>query len=404
MELKNGGVTGKMSQKVSMYQITKELIEEDGCGDADSATIKSQNSNNCKYLIKVLNAVGIDETLFKGSKGYSFTVESKDAVKEIIKKHEDYSKEMKKSLPDRDIKILDELASHIKTILNNEIDDEDRLSVELARVEIFTYRELIRLNRYLQKLMYVDWDKTLSFEDNAVLQMYYIEEMKALKDKFQKIREIFSDIRNEGLLEKSFQEADDMSSKKPSGREKIVLEAPLIKKFLDPKNKEDLLVQEELKNLANYSNMTPKQLIEEMEAFRQSNYQEHHLFELKKIVLDRLVIRKLLDPKKQKDESVQEGWRRLSELLGINTSMLIKEMKVFQQSNYQEHHLFELKSNEQMHSYDSPYDVLEQAKEEYENQEAINRDIVQLSKQMEVEKLINSFNEKNSNHSSLFKS
>jgi len=271
-------------------------------------------------------------------------------------------------------------------------------------VEIFTYRELIRLNRYLQKLMYVDWDKTVSFEDNAVLQMYYIEEMKALKDKFQKIREIFSDIRNEGLLEKSFQEADDMSSKKPSGREKIVLEAPLIKKFLDPKNKEDLLVQEELKNLANYSNMTPKQLIEEMEAFRQSNYQEHHLFELKKIVLDRLVIRKLLDPKKQKDESVQEGWRRLSELLGINTSMLIKEMKAFQQSNYQEHHLFELKNNEQMHSYDSPYDVLEQAKEEYENQEAINRDIVQLSKQMEVEKLINSFNEENSNHSSLFKS
>lgn len=127
-----------MVEKVTMYQISKELLEEEDIHTIpESASIKEANANNCKYFKKVLNAVAIDEEIFKNENEYSFSIESKEDIKSIIKKHATFSKLLKKHPKDRDLKLLTELTAHIKTLLINEI--EDRFSLQ-SMIKIIVFK------------------------------------------------------------------------------------------------------------------------------------------------------------------------------------------------------------------------------------------------------------------------
>ncbi|MCA0151351.1 hypothetical protein LCD52_21865 [Rossellomorea vietnamensis] len=306
-----------MVEKVTMYQISKELLEEEDIHTIpESASVKEANSNNCKYFKKVLNAVAIDEEIFKNEGEYSFRIESKEDIKSIIKKHATFSKLLKKHPNDRDLKLLTELTAHIKTLLINEIEDRFSLQSMLAKLELVTFIERQQLNKYLQSLSIPNFKETLSPTDEEILHMYYIEEMILLKRKFEHIRELFSGIRAEEVVNKSVEEIENS-------------------------NWDELL--EEI-------SQSPK-----------------------KIELDRLVIKDLLDTKKRKDTMVQKTIEELANRAGLKEKEFINELKVFRKKGYIEHGLFEL-SNERNYvnteEYASPYQILEQAKNEYKELES----------------------------------
>lgn len=301
-----------MVEKITMYQITKELLVLKG-EDIDTIpadVVKDANPNNCKYFKKVLNSVAIDEEIFKNKTGFSFNINSKEAIKSIIRGHVTYSKLMQKHPKDRDLKLLNELTSYIKTLLINEIEEQFTLQSMLAKLELVTFNERQQLNKYLQNLSIPNLEETLSPTDEEILHMYYIEEMILLKRKFEHIRELFSEIRAEGVVNKSFEEIVNLNSDE-------LLE---ISPFMD------------------------------------------------KIKLDRLVIKDLLDTKKRKDTMVQKTIEELANQAGLKEKEFISELKVFRKKGYKEHSLFEL-SNERTYvgteEYASPYEILEQAKKEY---------------------------------------
>ncbi|WP_313800074.1 hypothetical protein [Cytobacillus sp.] len=301
-----------MVEKITMYQITKELLVLKG-EDIDTIpadVVKDANPNNCKYFKKVLNSVAIDEEIFKNKTGFSFNINSKEAIKSIIRGHVTYSKLMQKHPKDRDLKLLNELTSYIKTLLINEIEEQFTLQSMLAKLELVTFNERQQLNKYLQNLSIPNLEETLSPTDEEILHMYYIEEMILLKRKFEHIRELFSEIRAEEVVNKSVEEIVNLNS-------------------------DELL---------------------EISPF------------MEKIKLDRLVIKDLLDTKKRKDTMVQKTIEELANQAGLKEKEFISELKVFRKKGYKEHSLFEL-SNERTYvgteEYASPYEILEQAKKEY---------------------------------------
>lgn len=86
--------------KISMYQITEELINEGSLiADLELVTTNDVNSNTCKAFANIMNDLGIDEGLFKeNDKNYNFNEISKEAVKNIIKKNKIFRTEIKKVL------------------------------------------------------------------------------------------------------------------------------------------------------------------------------------------------------------------------------------------------------------------------------------------------------------------
>ncbi|MGM2457251.1 hypothetical protein ACS2PT_12365 [Bacillus cereus group sp. BceL015] len=302
-----------MVEKITMYQITKELLVLEG-EDIDTIpadVVKDANPNNCKYFKKVLNSVAIDEELFKNKTGFSFRIDSKEAIKSIIRDHVTYSKLMQQHPKDRDLILLNELTAYIKTILVNEIEDKFSLQSMLAKLELVTFNERQQLNKYLQSLSIPNFKETLSHTDEEILHMYYIEEMILLKRKFEHIRELFSEIRAEEVVNKSVEEIVNLNS---------------------------------------------DELLEEISPSTE------------KIKLDRLVIKDLLDTKKQKDAMIQKTIEELANQAGLKEKEFINELKVFRKKGYKDHGLFEL-NNERNYvdteEYASPYEILEQAKKEY---------------------------------------
>lgn len=326
-----------MADKISIYQITKEMIaEEDGFDEVDAAVIKPINSNNCKFLIKVLNSVGIDENLFKDGNSYSFKLESKNAVKTIIYNHVAYAELMKQLPQERNTKKISELIEQLHIILKNEIDDESFLQSQLAKLELVTLNRRQQLNKYLQSLSIPTFNETLSTADDEILHMYYIEEMMLLRSKFEAIRSIISEMRMVEIVNNSILEISELNS---------------------------------------------EELLKEI----------NPLFG--KIKLDRLVVKDLLNPKKNGNLLVQQTLKGFSEELNISEKKLIEELRTFRKSKYQNHDLFELspESNFGMNgNYSTPYEVLEQAKKEYaEKQTEPNRKELSHEEITEIEEMLN---------------
>ncbi|MFJ7725877.1 hypothetical protein ACIQXV_06900 [Neobacillus sp. NPDC097160] len=276
-----------MVESITMYQITKELLALEG-EDIDTIpadVVKDANPNNCKYFKKVLNLVAIDEEVFKNKNGFSFSIDSKEAIKSIIKDHVTYTKLMQQHPQGRDLKLLNELTANIKTILINEIENQFSLQSMLAKLELVTFNERQQLNKYLQSLSIPNFKETLSPTDEEILHMYYIEEMILLKKKFKGIREIFSEIRAEEVVNKSIEEIVNLNSDELLGEispstDKIMLERLVIKDLLDTKKRKDTRVQRTIEELANQAGLKEKEFINELKVFRKKGYKEHSLFEL----------------------------------------------------------------------------------------------------------------------------
>lgn len=326
-----------MEDKIKMYQITKEMIVEvDGYKDVEAAVIKPINSNNCKFLIKVLNSVGIDENLFKDGNSYSFKLESKSAVKYIVKNHVTYAELMQQHPHERNTKKLNELITQLHIILKNEIDDESFLQSQLAKLELVTLNRRQQLNKYLQSLSIPTFNETLSSADDEILQMYYIEEMMLLRSKFEAIRSIISEMRMEEIVNTSLIEISELDS---------------------------------------------EELLKQMQPFS------------RKVKLDRLVVKDLLDPKQKKNELIQQTLKELSEELNITEKMLTEELKKFRASKYQNHELFELSRENDYgmnENYLTPYEVLEQAKKGYIEKEP-DRKKISHEENTKIEELLNNF-------------
>lgn len=275
-----------MTNKVTMYQITKELLEEDGYGEVEPALIRDANPNNCKFLIKVLNAVGIDENLFKEDNGYVFSEQSKEAVKHIIKNHSAYAKVMKFHPNERDIETLTELVEQIQVILKYGIKDEEKRQQQLAKLEVITLHNRKNIVDYLNQLVVPSFEYTLNYSDNEILLLYYMEEMFKVKNKVENIREIMSEIRQEEIYTNSVEELNSLSAEEIIDHmnpfaQKVQLDRLVIKDILDTKNKKNEYIQDSIKELAIQLNITEKALIEELKKFRKLNYENHSLFKLR---------------------------------------------------------------------------------------------------------------------------
>ncbi|MED0968182.1 hypothetical protein [Bacillus paramycoides] len=269
---------------INMYQITKELImEEDGVGEVEPAIIKSENPNNCKFFKKVVNAVGIDEDIFKSNNSYKFKVGSKEAIKSILCKHKEYGKLMKQHPKERDFKILDELTTCITWILKNEIEEAPILNSNLAKVELITFNQRQKLNQYLQKLVLPDFEEMINASDNEIIQLYYIEEMMKLRKKVERIRGIFSEIRTEEIVNLSLEEVkntDVAALENELYPEKIYLDKLIIKNLIDPKQSKSEIVQDTLQDLSDKLNMPVKKVVAALKQFRKSGYEDNEYFEL----------------------------------------------------------------------------------------------------------------------------
>lgn len=274
-----------MSSKVTMYQITKELLEEEWGEEVEPALVGDANPNNCKFLIKVLNAVGIDELLFKEDGGYVFNEQSKEAVKRLIKNHTTYAKVMKLHPNERDVKILTELVGQIQVILKYGIKDEEKRQQQLAKLEIITSHNRKNIVECLQQFIVPSFEYTLNYSDNEILLLYYMEEMFKVKNKVESIREIMSEMRQEEIFDISEEELNSLSTEEISNymnplAKKVQLDRLVVKDMLDSKNKKNAYVQEAIKDFAMQLNISEKALIEELKNFRKLNYENHPLFEL----------------------------------------------------------------------------------------------------------------------------
>lgn len=275
-----------MQTKMKMYQITKEIIkEEDRLNGAvevevSAADIKPINSNNCKYLIKVLNSVGIDENLFKDGNSYAFTLESINAVKAIIENHVIYANLMQQQPQDRNTEHLQDLILQVKCILQNEIEDKSLLQSQLAKLELITLYKMQHINKTLQSLALPTFDKMLSVADDEFLQMYYIEEMIRLRNKFTRLQEIIEEIRTEEIVQQSEQETDELLTSENSCSGKIPLDRLVVKDLLNPKKSKEPYIKETLKSFSEELHISKEELLEELKRFRRTNYQNSELFEL----------------------------------------------------------------------------------------------------------------------------
>lgn len=310
-----------MKEKITMYQITTEILKEEdyltGAVEVEipAAIIKPVNSNNCKYLIKVLNSVGIDENLFKVGNSYAFTQESIKAVKTIIEKHVVYAEIMQQKPQERKAAHLQDMIFQVENILRNEIEDASLLHSQLNKLELITLNKMQQMNRHLQNLALPTFDKMLSVADDEFLQMYYIEEMILLRNKFTSLQGIISEMRMEEVVQQSEREVSTSDS------------------------------EELLHNTSPY---------------------------LKKIQLDRLVVKDLLNPKKSKEPYIKQTVKELSVEVDMSKEDLREELKKFRKMNYQSHELFELSLHKDYcmkENHVTPYDMLKQAKIEYEERQ-----------------------------------
>lgn len=276
-----------MTNKVTMYQITKEMLEEEWGEEVEPALVGEANPNNCKFLIKVLNMVGIDELLFKEDGGYVFNKQSKEAVKRLIENHTTYAKVMKLHPNERNVKVLTELVEQIQVILKYGIKDEEKRQQQLAKLEIITSHNRKNLVEYLQQFIVPSFEYTLNYSDNEILLLYYMEEMFKVKNKVESIRRIMSEMRQEEIFDVSEEELNSLSTEESSNymnpsAQKVQLDRLVVKDMLDSNNKKNVYVQEAIKDFAMQLNISEKALIEELKNFRKSNYENHSLFELSK--------------------------------------------------------------------------------------------------------------------------
>lgn len=233
------------TQKVSMYEISKELVlekvtekksEESNAKEKvkaiTSIEIKEANSNNCKYFKKICDLFGIEADKFKVGNEFVFDYDSKEHIKDIVKNHAAYSKAMKQKPNERPVATVNQLNESFTRILKNEITNQNELNSYLAKVELITSNSVQATNNYLKKIATLDFEESINEEDNAVIHLFYLKELELLQSKMERIRELFSDIRSAEIAGNSLQE-HDLTDSNQGEDSKIIISKAIAKQIVN---------------------------------------------------------------------------------------------------------------------------------------------------------------------------
>lgn len=262
---------------ITIYKITEELLEEKGYNIEDS--FDCQYSNNCKYLGEVLNAVGIDEIIFKKGNGYEFKEDSKKYVINLIEHHSAYKKLLKKHPDKREPLLLDKLSKNLQSLLSIEIEEENNLNKQLAIVEFMTHNKRKQFNNFIQSISVVSLSETLNPSDEIMLYSYYVEELSLLKEKFETVRLNMIEIRKEEVMMASWKDVERNKNFELYPAKKK-LDRLVVKNLLNSKKKEDKLVRNFYKFMADRFSISETEIRNELRQFKEQGYQDHPYFEL----------------------------------------------------------------------------------------------------------------------------
>lgn len=261
------------TQKVKMYEITKELLAEKNKAEAEAAEakakaegtkvkvkealaktkeakeakakaekakakevtsieVKESNGNNCKYFKKICDLLGVEADKFKKGKEFVFDYRSKENLKDIIKHYVAYSKVLKQKPNDRPVKTLNQLHKNFTAFLKNEITDPNELYSYLAKVEMITSNSVQTINHYLKEKATLNFKESINEEDNAVLHLYHLKEIELLQSKMKRIRELFSDIRSAEIAENCLK-GHNLTASHQEEDSKIIISKVIAKQIIE---------------------------------------------------------------------------------------------------------------------------------------------------------------------------
>lgn len=259
----------------TMYKITDELIKDQGL-NLEKDLKERQYTLYCKYFMEVLNALGIDETIFKDGNAYRFTEEAKGFVKNLISKHSEYKKLLKSKPLKRDEILLEELLENIEGLLKAEIKDTEQLYDHLSTIEFITEFKRNNLIKFLQSVAEPSKRWEVNIHDEIALSYYYMEELNLLKKKFETIRDNMIEIRNEEIYMNARR---DVKNSNVDIDDKIKLDPLLIRKLLDGRNKGKPNVKEYYRWLSESLGLSEGEVKKEIIKFRNSKFTESKYFE-----------------------------------------------------------------------------------------------------------------------------
>lgn len=163
----------------------------------DPLEINEANSNNRRAIKKIFHSVGIDIGVFKDDGVYMFNVESKDAVKQIITRRVEYAKVLNSKRDKIEPSIFNEAVENIKKVVSLNIDDVQERRTLMTNIEFATCHNQKEAREFFQELIELSPTRLLNFNDNKMLQFYYMNELCKLKIKMEDISTRMSDIREE---------------------------------------------------------------------------------------------------------------------------------------------------------------------------------------------------------------
>lgn len=262
----------------TIYKITEELLKEKE--ESEKKDFDGQYSNNCKYLVEVLNSVAIDELIFKNGNTYEFKEESKEFVKNLIEHHSVYKKLMKVHPDKRDALLLDELTINLRSLLTIEIEDEKELHRQLAIVEFMTHNKRIQFNNFVQSISVVSLSETLNPFDEIMLYSYYVKELSILQEKFEEVRKNMIEIRNEEVITASLR-AIERNENVELYPEREELDRLVVKILLDSKKKNHELVRIFYNTITTRFSLSESEARNELKRFKEQDYKGHPYFVLR---------------------------------------------------------------------------------------------------------------------------
>lgn len=235
---------------VSMYRITKEILEEERT--ADAFKISDKSSEYSKHFKKILRGLMVNPDIFKNKKGnYEIPVKAKEEVKKLLKS--------KETLPIRNgefgnasLTNLQETINSIKTLLECKLSGND-LQRELEQLEVitqFSIRQSIHsieiggiqnVTNDINRMLSVDFEQVLSQDDRAVILDFYEEELESLYLKLRRIIQIISDLREVELNHVTEEEESSSCDELADGRQKI--DEMVITEVLKEKQEQKILCE-----------------------------------------------------------------------------------------------------------------------------------------------------------------
>ncbi|MDU4853951.1 MAG: hypothetical protein E6X72_06095 [Clostridioides difficile] len=208
------------SRYVSLYSICRELFEEQGKA-SKGISFENYYNEQVERFKEILQSLGVNPNSIRNPKDKSFQIPEgkKEYVKGLLREYTSSTmkKVRKKQLPQMPFEEMKPIIENIEDFVNDRLDGKQQTK-ELTKVYVqsrYVVKEAIeqvRSNAIDKILSDIDGflplfiEETLNDVDKSVLLKYYIELLNDASEKWKKVINIASEIREEEIFEQSKKE------------------------------------------------------------------------------------------------------------------------------------------------------------------------------------------------------